>query len=123
MNVAMDDRGGRRLALLALLAVTGILFIDLCAAVFGCGCRSLWNGAAGGCNVHAPAPPHCPWCVHPFAGGAVAFVSIVAVQTWTILRPGRLPLALRAALALAVAPALGGLAGAIHGFLWEYWGP
>jgi hypothetical protein len=118
----MRDKRRRRLALLVILASTGILFIDLCGLVFGCGCRSLWNGGAEACNIHAPAPPHCPWCEHPFAAGAVSFVSIALAQAWLVLHPGRMGFALRLALAAAAAPALVGLLGAIQGFLWDYWG-
>jgi hypothetical protein len=112
----------RRLALLSVLAATGVFFTDLCGAVFGCGCRSLWNGVAEACNIHAPAPPHCPWCEHPFAAGAVAFLSIVLVQAWLLLHSGRLGLALRVVLALVAVPVLGGFFAALQGFLWDYWG-
>lgn len=31
--------------------------------MFHCGCSAL--ALTAHCNIHAPAPPHCPWCAHP----------------------------------------------------------
>ena len=30
-----------------------VFFVDFCALVFQCGCRSLWNGISTYCNIHA----------------------------------------------------------------------
>jgi hypothetical protein len=112
----------RVLALAVALLVCSFFFIDVCGLVFGCGCRSLLAGAAAACNVHHASPPHCPWCAHPAAGGAVAFAAMAGVQAWILLTPGRASLPLRFALALLSFPATAGLVGALQGILWDYWG-
>jgi hypothetical protein len=109
----------RTLSLLAVVATSGVFFIDLCGVLFRCGCRSLWNGAAFACNIHAAEGPHCPWCEHPVAGGAVAFFAMVAVQSWIVRRPGRFGLATRVALALAAFPVTTALIAAIQRYLWS----
>jgi hypothetical protein len=109
------------LALAAALAVSTVFFIDVCGFVFGCGCRSLWAGAAEACNVHHPEGPHCPWCAHPAAAGAVAFAAMALVQGWIVFRRGRAGLPLRFALALLSFPLVTGLVGTLQGVLWDYW--
>jgi hypothetical protein len=49
-------------------AVSLALIYNLCHLIFRCGCSWAWAGAASRCNVHNPAPPHCPWCCHGLAG-------------------------------------------------------
>jgi hypothetical protein len=53
-------------AAIAVIAVTitTVFFIDLCAVIYQCGCRSLWAGAADMCNIHIPGARHCPFCAH-----------------------------------------------------------
>ncbi len=114
---------GKAFLLVALFALSSVFFIDVCGLVFGCGCRSLWAGASEACNIHSEAPPHCPWCAHPIAAGAVAFAAMAMVQTAIVLGPGRAGLLLRFALALLSFPVTAGLVGTVQGFLWEYWGP
>jgi hypothetical protein len=109
-------------ALAAAIAVSSIFFVDVCGLVFGCGCRSLWAGASADCNVHNAAGPHCPWCAHPLAAGGSAFASTAIVQALILFRPGRAGLPLRFALTLLSFPVTAGLAGAVQGFLWDYWG-
>jgi hypothetical protein len=109
------------LTLAAALFASSLFFLDLCGLVFSCGCRSLWSGGAAHCNIHNPSPPHCPWCAHPAAGGAVAVAAIAAVQGWILFRRGRAGLPLRFALALLSFPVTAGLVGRIQGFLWDYW--
>lgn len=111
----------RALALAAAILVTSVFFIDVCGLVFGCGCRSLWAGAAAACNIHHALPPHCPWCAHPAAGGAVAAAAIAGMQAWILLRAGRAGLGLRFTLALVAFPAIAGLLGTLQGILWDYW--
>src|SRR5512145_216588 len=107
--------------LAAAMALSSIFFIDVCGLVFGCGCRSLWAGAAFACNIHNDAPPHCPWCAHPAAAGAVAFAAMALVQGRIVLGPGRAGLPLRFALALLSFPLVAGLVGFVQGILWDYW--
>ncbi len=107
-------------ALAAAIVLSSVLFIDVCGLVFGCGCRSLWAGAALACNIHQAAGPHCPWCAHPAAGGAVAFAAVALVQASILWGPGRSRLPLRFALALLSFPAVALLVGTIQGFLWDY---
>jgi hypothetical protein len=109
------------LTLAAALSASSLFLLDVCGLVFGCGCRSLWSGAAAACNIHHASPPHCPWCAHPGAGGAVAVAAIAAVQAWILFRRGRPGLPLRFALALLSFPLTSGLVGTIQGFLWDYW--
>lgn len=117
----MERTPTRIVALGTAVLVSSIFFIDVCGLVFACGCRSLWAGAATACNIHHGSGPHCPWCAHPLAAGAVAFLAMVAVQAGIVLGPGRSGATLRFALALLSFPATAGLVGAVQGFLWDYW--
>ena len=76
----MKTPGGSHLLFGIAFAVMAVLFTDWCAVVFECGCRSIWNGGAEFCNIHAAAPPHCPWCAHPILGGATAFFAALGGQ-------------------------------------------
>ena len=111
----------KALALAAAFAVSSVFFIDVCGLVFGCGCRSLWAGASEACNIHHAASPHCPWCEHPAAAGAVAFAAVALVQALILMGPGRAGLPLRFAVALLSFPVTAGLVGTIQGILWDYW--
>jgi hypothetical protein len=119
----MKRTSGRVFAFGAAVLLSSILFIDVCGLVFGCGCRSLWAGAAAACNIQKASGPHCPWCAHPLAAGAVVFLAILAVQARILLGPGRAGTALRFALALLSFPVTAGVIGAIQGFLWDSWRP
>lgn len=123
MTDALPGSHRRRLALLsaAVIALSSVFFIDLCGAVFACGCRSLWAGASALCNVHAATPPHCPWCAHPGWGGAVAFLAISAAQVAAICLPHRLTLPARVLLAATAMPVVGGAVGWLQGWLFGYW--
>jgi hypothetical protein len=69
-------------AIVAALTVAGAH--PFCNLVFHCGCGAL--ALTAHCNIHAAAPPHCPWCAQPLwfalaavlalAGGAVAIVLV-----------------------------------------------
>ena len=61
-------------------AVTSTFFINLCAFIFRCGCRSLWAGADASCNVHAAASRHCPWCSHGLEGYTLVMTLVCAPQ-------------------------------------------
>lgn len=100
-------------------AVMAVLFTDWCAVVFECGCRSIWNGAAEFCNIHAAAPPHCPWCAHPLLGGATAFFAALGGQ-WLAVYRVRAAAVVRLALALAAFPLLSGLAAWVQSWVWGY---
>ena len=123
MNEATPGSDRRRLATLsaAVVALSLIFFIDLCGALFACGCRSLWAGASALCNVHAATPPHCPWCAHPATVGAVAFLAITAAQVAAIFLPRGLTLPSRVLLAAAAMPVVGGAVGWLQGWLFGYW--
>jgi len=60
----------RKLPFLTVLAVTGVLMFSICGALFRCGCKGPWSGAAEHCNVHAAQGPRCPWCEHSLLGAA-----------------------------------------------------
>jgi hypothetical protein len=60
--------------------VTGLFFINICNAIFGCGCRSLWAGADAMCNVHLSSGPHCPFCSRGVAGYAAIMTLVTAPQ-------------------------------------------
>src|SRR5579864_8863158 len=62
------------------LTATSVFFINLCAAIFRCGCRALWAGADAACNIHAPSGHHCPWCAHGTAGYTAVMVLLCAPQ-------------------------------------------
>lgn len=108
------------LVLLAAVGASGVFFIDLCDAVFGCGCRSLWNGAAEACNIHLADGRHCPWCLYP-RGGAIAFSSVLFAQATAIFWPTRLGIWARLAIAMAALPLVGGAVALLQGLLWGYW--
>jgi hypothetical protein len=56
------------------------LFLPLCDLIFDCGCTWPLLGGATHCNMHQPAPPHCPLCVGPRVYG-LAF----SLAVWTLL--------------------------------------
>jgi hypothetical protein len=114
------------LALVLASALASILFYDMCALIFDCGCTAFWAGGAELCNVHHASGPRCPWCTHPTAG-ATAFFGVVLAQAALIYGP--LPAFLSArgiwgrfAAALVAFPAVAALVGAVHGSWYGYWG-
>ena len=68
-------RARERWALLCVAALTASTFLQFCDAIFGCGCRAWWAGAASHCDIQVPGLPDCPFC----AGGDLRFFGIVAV--------------------------------------------
>ena len=46
-----------------------------CNVMFHCGCSAL--ALTAHCNIHAPAPPHCPWCAQPAWFALAAALALV----------------------------------------------
>ena len=107
--------------LLAGAAISTIGFIDLCNMVFGCGCRSLWDGAAQDCNIHLSVGRHCPWCENPSSAGGVAFAAVMLTQSVVSFWPMNLGLWVRLTIAIAALPIVGGTIGLLQGLLSGYW--
>jgi len=101
-------------------SATSLLFINLCAAIFRCGCRALWAGADAACNIHAPHGHHCPWCAHGTAGYTVVMAILCAPQLAVSLWP-RGGLLARTLIALTLIPAMSLIVA--FGFGWHdgYW--
>jgi hypothetical protein len=99
---------------------TSVFFVDWCAVVFECGCRSLWSGIATYCNIHAEAGPHCPWCEHPLIGGGVAFAAAALAQWLAVYRTNGSSWK-RLVLALVAFPVASGLVALVQRFAWNYW--
>lgn len=97
------------------------LFLDFCDLVYGCGCRSWWNGAAEACNIHAPAPPHCPWCATGKLGLYVPVGAILLAQAIAVFWPPRLAWPWRGLLVLALFPLVGGGVALVFGLVTGYW--
>lgn len=110
------------LAAVLALSTTGVFFVDVCALVYDCGCLSLWEGASAACNIHEASGPHCPWCEHPLAGGAIALLGTMAVQLGVLLSPGSATIAVRFVLSLLAFPIASGTIGWVQGLLFNYWG-
>lgn len=104
----------------AAAAVTGIFFVDWCGVVFQCGCRSLWNGIATYCNIHAASGPHCPWCEHPVLGGGIAFGAAIAAQWFAVYKTAT-SAPKRLVVALLAFPLASGLIAFVQRFVWSYW--
>ncbi len=116
-----SDRRRRAAVFGAAVVVSGVFLIDLCDAIFGCGCGPLWSGAAEACNIHHATAPHCPWCAHPGWGGTVAFFSVVLSQAAVVFSPMQMGIWSRAGLAVAAMPIVGGVVGLMQGLLFGYW--
>ncbi|PYT14291.1 MAG: hypothetical protein DMG59_17730 [Acidobacteria bacterium] len=101
-------------------AVTCTFYINLCAWIFKCGCRSLWAGADAACNIHALHGKHCPWCSHGQAGYAIVMVLLCAPQLAVSLWP-RWSWPVRIAAAVALFPAIGAVVALAFGWLDGYW--
>jgi hypothetical protein len=102
-------------------AVTLAFFINLCAALFACGCRSWWAGAAAHCNIHNAQSRHCPWCAYGMPGSLLALGLILAPQLAVSLWPSDWSWRKRLALALALFPGAGAPVGLVYGWLSGYW--
>ena len=100
--------------------VTFVFFIDLCNAVYGCGCQSLWRGAAAGCNVHRAGVQHCPWCEGKTTSWA-SLGSILAAQAATCFGLRRRRWWSRLAASVSAFFLVGLLAALVTGHLSRYW--
>ncbi|HSB61112.1 MAG TPA: hypothetical protein VLI67_05295 [Vicinamibacteria bacterium] len=110
-----------KLPILAVLAVTGVLMFSICGALFRCGCRALWSGAAEHCNVHAAQGPRCPWCEHPVLGAAgFALTAGGQVLAYVLARRGGASPRAATGVAAAALPRSALLAGAATWLLTDY---
>ncbi len=105
----------------AAAATTHLFFIQYCHLLFACGCQALWAGASATCNIHAPAPPHCPWCLHDGTWGYASLWVIVGSQAVLALWPGRLG-AVRGVAVFLAFPVVGGVSALVAGLATGYWG-
>jgi len=105
---------------LSAAAVASALFMDFCGLVYGCGCRSIWAGAADQCNIHNMQPPHCPWCSIGLAGWGGVYVLIVLSQGAAVIRSRRYFWPLRLGFALAAFPLTGGVLAVVAGLATGY---
>jgi hypothetical protein len=101
--------------------VTSVFFIDFCAAVFRCGCVSLWSGADAHCNIHMAGGRHCPWCEHGLVASAIPWALIVAVQAGVSFWPRPMSSGLRLASAVVAFPAAGAVIAVAYGISAGYW--
>ena len=112
---------GGAVLFLASAGLAYALVLNLCAAVFSCGCRSWWTGAAAHCNVHLAGVRHCPWCAYGPAGFRLAMILMLSPQLLLSFWPTRLRWPLRAAIVFGLFP-LSGVAVAIGYGVWSgYW--
>jgi hypothetical protein len=106
---------------LAVFAFTAALAINFCGTIFQCGCQSMWQASAAHCNIHNKTGPHCPWCTHGGIGFVVSMVPVFLVQAWIVFRNAAWNWQRRLAGALVAFPVVGGILGAIVGWLQGYW--
>ncbi len=90
-------------ALVAVVAIAGAH--PFCNLMFHCGCGLV--SLTAHCNIHRPAPPHCPWCAQPIWFLLAALLALVA---------GGIAIALVQRRSTAFLPSLAaGLAGVVAG--------
>jgi nitrate reductase NapE component len=76
-----------------------------CNWMFRCGCGVV--SLTAHCNIHAPAPPHCPWCAQPMWFALAALLALLAAGLGIVVAQRRHP---------SLWPALGaGLVGLVAG--------
>lgn len=117
----MNARWGSALVAFVAVAITAVFFIDLCDAVYDCGCTHLWAGAADRCNVHHPTGRHCPWCTLPATVMAPVFFAIVLPQIALAFYPRRWLWWQRLVATVLWFPAFGALEAFVVGFITGYW--
>jgi len=100
--------------------VTCLFFINICDAIFGCGCRSLWAGADAMCNVHLSSGPHCPFCSRGVAGYA-AIMTLVTAPQLAVSLWGRWSTTARIIVCLLLFPAAMLAVGLAAGAYDRYW--
>ncbi|HXB75577.1 MAG TPA: hypothetical protein VNY05_45510 [Candidatus Acidoferrales bacterium] len=101
--------------------VASLFFIDFCAAIFRCGCVSLWRGADAHCNIHLAGSRHCPWCMNGVGASAVPWALIVAVQAAISFWPRPMHAGVRLVAAMAAFPAAGAVIAMAYGLSAGYW--
>jgi hypothetical protein len=111
---------GRLLPFGVSFTATCLFFLNVCAWVFSCGCRSLWDGADAMCNIHLANSRHCPICSHGVVGYTLVMLAVCAPQLaasmW--LRRSR---TWRTVLCLVLFPSMMLSVGAILGGYEGYW--
>lgn len=63
-------------------ALVAVVLLPLCGVAFGCGCSWPFFGGSEHCNMHNPAPPHCPVCTQPWSYGLGFSASLYALSWW-----------------------------------------
>jgi hypothetical protein len=102
-------------------AVSWGLILNLCHAVFACGCRSWWNGAAAHCNIHIAGVKHCPWCSYGETAFLGAMAVILAPQLALSFWPAGWGWGRRVLAVLASFPVAGAAVAAAFGLHAGYW--
>jgi hypothetical protein len=111
----------RILPFLVSFSITCAFFIDFCAWIFRCGCRSLLTGAAVACNIHAQQGHHCPWCSHGTGGYAIVMTLMCIPQVAVCFTRWSWPV--RVIMATAMFPTAGLVIAGVFGWLDGYWSP
>ena len=113
-----SSRAQKSLIFAVSAGVTLLLFINLCATVFRCGCHSFWAGAAEMCNIHMEDARHCPWCAqNPAYALAATVIPQCLISFWSLDWPWWK----RLGVALAAFPIFGGIAAVVYGLASGYW--
>lgn len=102
-------------------AVSAASYLDLCDAIYGCGCVAWWKGAAQMCNIQTAGPPDCPWCSFGFWGGAIPFLGALSAQAAVAFWPARWGVWARFGLSLLALLAVASLFGLGFGLYTGYW--
>jgi hypothetical protein len=116
----MSRRAQSTLIFAASAVVNFAFIINLCAAIYQCGCTFVWSGGNQHCNIHQPVGRHCPWCAIGNAGFSAVLGIIVVAQALVAFKlPVNWPARLVAA--LATFPVVGTVEALIIGFAKGYW--
>jgi hypothetical protein len=82
-----------------------------CHLMFHCGCSAL--ALTAHCNIHAAAPPHCPWCAQPLWFVLAALLALAGSGAAMALMRRRTTAILPSVAVGLVGAVAGGLAGAL----------
>lgn len=102
-------------------ALSAVFLIDLCSAIFQCGCQPLWAAANAHCNIHVAGMRHCPWCVDGKTGHYVALWTVLLVQGAIAFWPAALSFATRTLAVIMAFPVVGGAVAIAFGIAKGYW--
>lgn len=105
----------------AAASVTCLFYMDLCSAIYRCGCDHVWGAREAHCSIHNASGKHCPWCSFGQAGYGILFGVVVLAQLLLGVFPRHWNWGKRLATALAAFPVLGGVEGASLGWITGYW--